>query len=109
MDRGGADVAGEEGHFSDSLAAADIAYRARFPVVLSRGAEASAHHDIHGIGAVAFAEEDFAGGEFFPANVREKLLPDRGLEAAEFLVENFAEEGGVGFLQSRVDVHRRMF
>jgi hypothetical protein len=66
-----------------------------FTFVLARGAESSADHDIHRVGNLAFAEEDFAGGEFFPTDGGEKLFPDAGLKAAEFFAQNFAQKPGV--------------
>jgi hypothetical protein len=92
-----------------SQAAADVARDAGLAVVFPRGAEASADHDIHGGGTVAFTQEDFTGGQPFPADGGEKFFPPTGFEAAEFLVENFAQEGGVGFWQARADIHLERF
>ena len=38
-----------------------------------------------------------------------RSFPPTGFEAAEFLVENFAQEGGVGFWQARADIHLERF
>jgi hypothetical protein len=61
-----------------SQAAADVAHDAGLAVVFPRGAEASADHDIHGVGTVAFTKEDFTGGQPFPADGGEKFSPIPG-------------------------------
>ena len=108
-DGGGADITGEQRHLADGFAAADVADGAFMAVVLPGGAEASADHDIHGVGGVAFAEKDFAGAEFFPADGGEEFFPDAGFEVAEFLVQHLAEERGVGLLECGVGCTLTLF
>ena len=97
LHRGGADAAGQQGHFADGFAPADLADDTFLIVRQAGGAEPAAEDDIHGVGRFTLAAENFTGCELQPADARGDCGPCGGIHAAELLLQHLAQERLAGF------------
>ena len=102
LDCCGALAAGEERHFPDGFSPGNLPHHHGAIVFLARGAQASAHHHIHRVGLVAFAEKRFAGGQLGPSNGGAQMGAGLFVESSEFFVQNLVEQSLAGLLQIQI-------